>query len=194
MRKDWTRREFLGAGVSGSMVLRRDPGASFVPITYPPLQAKQRASGLSARQRNVLRAAADEIIPSADGMPAASEAGVMEYLDALVGSMPQLKGLLQKALDQLERISRRSFQKDFSSLERGQRVEALEELERRASPDLFATLRDYVYEGYYLRPKVWGLLGYQFYPTHGSGPRMKPFDEGVLAQVRKMPKLYREVK
>ena len=31
------------------------------------------------------------------------------------------------------------------------------------------------------------------HPTNESGPHMKPFDDSVLAKVRKMPKLYREV-
>lgn len=195
MKKKWSRRKFLEAGIAGSMVLRGAPGAGFVPLSSPASQDKGRvASGLGDRHRKVLLAAMDELIPAGDGMPAASEAGVMEYLTGLVDTMPQLKAQLQKALDQLERISRRRFRKDILSLKRQERVEALKELERGDVASHFAALRDYVYEGYYLQPRVWGLLGYQFYATHVAGPRMKPFDESVLAQVRKMPKLYREVK
>jgi hypothetical protein len=73
-------------------------------------------------------------------------------------------------------------------------VDALKRLERRPPAELFATLRDFTYEAYYTRPKVWKLIGYEFYPTNQSGPRMEPFDEAVLAQVRKMPRLYREAR
>jgi hypothetical protein len=66
-------------------------------------------------------------------------------------------------------------------------------LEKRTAPKCFSTLRDSVYEAYYIQPQVWKLIDYEFYPTDQPGPRMKPFDEAVLAQVRKLPKLYREV-
>ena len=54
-------------------------------------------------------------------------------------------------------------------------------------------LRDLVYEAYYTQPRVWKLIGYEFNPTNEAGPHLKPFDESVLAQVKKMPRRYREV-
>ena len=71
-------------------------------------------------------------------------------------------------------------------------MQSLRALERD-KPDTFAVLRDYVYEAYYTRPAVWKLIGYEFYPTNQAGPRVKPFDESALTQVRKKPRYYREV-
>jgi hypothetical protein len=58
---------------------------------------------------------------------------------------------------------------------------------------LFKVLRDFTYEAYYLQPKVWKLIGYEFHPTNERGPSMKPFDESALGEVRKRPRYYREV-
>lgn len=78
-------------------------------------------------------------------------------------------------------------------LPRAERIEALKEFERLDTQKLFSSLRDYVYEAYYTQPRVWKLIGYEFYATNKSGPPMKAFDESPLAQVRKKPKLYKEV-
>ena len=63
----------------------------------------------------------------------------------------------------------------------------------RAMPEVFAKLRDLVYESYYTQPSVWKLIGYELHPTNESGPNMSPFDDSVLAKVAKMRKLYREI-
>jgi hypothetical protein len=89
-------------------------------------------------------------------------------------------------------MSETAFHAAFAGISSAQRVEILTELETRSS-EVFAKLRDLVYESYYTQPSVWKLIGYELYPTNESGPQMKPFDDSVLAKVRKMPKLYREV-
>ena len=89
-------------------------------------------------------------------------------------------------------MSETKFHQDFSSLPPAQRFETLTALEA-GMPEAFAKLRDLVYESYYTQPAIWKLIGYEFHPTNEAGPHMKPFDESVLAQVRKLPKHYREV-
>lgn len=135
----------------------------------------------------------DEIIPASDGMPAASQAGCVEYLDRLVRRSATIKEELRRSLAALEAASAERFRRSFLRLSRRQRVEVLTALETRAAPDSFDVLRDYIYEAYYTRPRVWKLIGYEFYPTNESGPGMKPFDEAVLAQVRNKPTFYRKV-
>ncbi len=194
MRKKWTRRKFLETGLKGSIVVGGGATGVFSPVKARahPQEQKPSASGLDAHVRELLRATMDEIIPASDGMQAASEVGGVEYLDRLMSQSPDIRKELEKSLAGVEELSHKQFGKDFISLSHTDRVEALKKLEKQAPPEIFANLRDYVYEAYYIQPKVWKLIAYEFYPTNQAGPRMKPFDKAVLAQVRKKPKFYRQ--
>ncbi len=195
MKKKLSRRKFLKAGLSSTLVVSGGAAAGFVPTRLRAAgQAEKPVSpGFGRHARAVLRAAMDEIIPGSGSMPAASEVGGVEYLDKLAREAPEIKKDLEKSLAALDELSTKHFGKDFPSLSRADRVEALKKLEKQAPQEIFAGLRDYVYEAYYTRPQVWKLIGYEFHPTNQAGPNMKPFDESVLAEVRKKPKLYREV-
>lgn len=183
----FTRRKFLGTSLAGSLAVGAAATGRGSPVSSEPPSAL-----LDADQRESLRAAMNEIIPARDGMPAASDAGGLEYLERVGRGEPQIEADLKQALDGLERMSQSRFRAAFTKVSSLQRVEVLSALET-GSPEVFAKLRDHVYESYYTQPKVWKLIGYEFYPTNEAGPHMKPFDESVLAKVRQMPKLYREV-
>ncbi len=195
MKKKWTRRKFLETGLKGSLVVGGAVGG------LRPAVAQRRVArpklpwpGLDARERESLRAAMDELIPSGDGMPSASEVGGVDYLERLARELPDFRRDLEKALTTLEEVSQKLHGKSFSSLSGAERVEVLEQFERRAAPKIFASLRDSVCEAYYTNPQVWKLVGYELYPTNQPGPHMKPFDETMLAEVRKRPRLYREAR
>jgi hypothetical protein len=176
--KDLTRRTFLETG----------PGA----VLLTSIQAAG-AAVFTPAERETLVAAMDEIIPTANDMPSASQAGGLDYLERV---MPTVQGLLEQfrqGLGKLDAESRKLAGQPFAKLSRPERVKVLTALERDAAPDLFATLRDFVYEAYYTRPDVWRRIGYESHLTDHRGPQMKPFDESVLAQARKRGKLYREV-
>jgi len=187
MSRKFTRRRFLETTLAGPAVIG-------VAAEVKDVHAfKQTAStALGPRWHESLQAAMDEIIPARDGMPAASEVGSLEYLERVSLQESQIRADLQQALDALARLSESRFHAAFASVSPAQRVEALAALEA-ASPEVFANLRDRVYESYYTQPNIWKLIGYDFHPTNESGPPMKPFDDSVLASVRKMPKLYREI-
>jgi hypothetical protein len=193
MTKRWTRRKFLETGLKGSVVMGTGAAVRSVRAarTVPVPKTSAPPSALGQAQRELLRAAMDQIIPAGDGMPAASEAGGMEYLDHLAGQTPEIRAELEKSLAALQELTSKQLGGDFNALSQGDRVEMLKKLEKQR-PEAFGLLRDYVYESYYTQPKVWKLIGYEFYPTNAAGPMMKPFDELVLAKVKKMPKLYRE--
>jgi hypothetical protein len=113
---------------------------------------------------------------------------------------------MQAALTRLEAIAKTRFKLPFDQLRSAERVRLLQAFEKEsaragaaeslygAGSNLFALLRDLVYEGYYTSPKVWPQLGYEFHATNKRGPAMQPFDEAILTQARKRPKSYREVK
>lgn len=193
MRKKLTRRRFLETGLAGSIAISSGTVTSLaaVPATA---RAQHATATLDRREREWLRAAMDEIIPAGDGMPAASEVGGVDYLERVGRENPEIKRDLVRSLSALGELSRENFKKSFLSLSRAERGKVLAQLEKKAMPDSFNTLRDYVYEAYYNQPRVWKWIGYDFYATNDSGPRMKPFDEAVLAQVRKKAKIYREAK
>jgi hypothetical protein len=112
----------------------------------------------------------------------------------------------QAALARIEAMAKARHKQPFDQLSSAQRIKLLQAFEKEsarggpaeslygAGDNLFALLRDLVYEGYYTSPKVWPQLGYEFHPTSRRGPAMQPFDESILAQARKRPKSYREVK
>lgn len=187
MSHKFTRRRFLEAALAGPAVIGVAAEVKESQALQPPV-----SEPLGAGQRESLRAAMDEIIPAGDGMPAASDAGGLEYLEGVCRKELPIRADLQQALDALARLSEIRFHAAFASVSPAQRVETLTALEAQ-SPVVFAKLRDLVYESYYTQPSIWKLIGYEFHPTNESGPQMKPFDDSALAKVRKMPKLYREI-
>jgi hypothetical protein len=187
MSYKFTRRRFLETALAAPAVMgvaaEVKDGQTVEPPEFAALDEGDRAS---------LRAAMDEIIPAGDGMPAASSVGGLEYLERLCLKDNLIMLRLGQALDLMAQESQMTFHADFLSLSPAQRFEILTKMEA-TSPEAFATLRDLVYESYYTQSAVWKLIGYEFHPTNQAGPHMPPFDESVLAQVRKLPKHYREV-
>ena|ERR1700685_3037730 len=173
MSMHWSRRRFLATTAA-------------VPLIAIETRAHV-SNAFNERERAVLLAAMDEIIPASNGMPAASEAGGVAYLERIASEDAVVAEEIRNALAAL----RNSSEQPFDRLDHDARVAALKTLESR-DPIQFAHLRDYTYESYYTQPKVWKLIGYEFYPTDHPGPHMEPFDESILADVRKKPKLYRE--
>jgi Gluconate 2-dehydrogenase subunit 3 len=208
--KKWSRRKFLEAGVVGSIavggagVVRIPAAEPLRPPIGPPAGspigreagggAQPAATAVSpeAQQRELLRSAMDEIIPAGDGMPAASEVGGVDYLQKLCARDAKVSKNLRASLAALDELSQKQFQSAFVALSHEQRLQALTALEQQEA-QAFKELRDYVYEAYYEQPQVWKLIDYHFYPTNGGGPTLKPFNEELLAEVRKKPKFYREV-
>jgi hypothetical protein len=213
MSKQVTRRKFLKKSAGSSLVVLTG-SSQFSKLSVGSIwaeaekwgEAAAQSAALSDAHRKLLRAAADEIIPATDGLPAASQVGAVEYIEVLLGKLPDLQKQVQAALTRVEEIALSRFKRPFDQLASNQRVRALQAFEKesarrsageslyQAGDNLFAILRDLVYEGYYTSPKSWPQLGYEFHATNHRGPEMKPFDESILAQVRKRPKNYREVK
>lgn len=190
-----SRRFFLKTSIESSFALRTLPMVTLVsaaPVSNAAVQGPP-SLGIDPRLKDLLRVAMDTIIPATDGMPSASAVGGVRYLEQLAQSDPLIKTKLERSLSALNEFSLKLFKSELVSLPQGQRIETLKQLESQSPLEIFTDLRDFVYESYYTQPQVWKLIGYEFYPTNHQGPHMKPFDETVLAQVRKMGKLYREV-
>jgi hypothetical protein len=185
MRKPWTRRRFLaaaGASTAAGLAFgqRRARGATSAPA-------------LTRRERATLRAFADEIIPAADGMPAASEVGAVSYLEALAARDEDVRRQLRAAAAALDAGAQSAEGRSLPGLGREARVAVITRLERSAA-DTFATARNLVYEGYYTQQQVTKRLGFDFVPIDRPAPPLEPFDERLLERVKRMPPLHRQVR
>jgi hypothetical protein len=192
MKKKWTRRKFLQTSLGSSLAVGAGAALGGATTMRAEEQKPKTAGELSVAQRATLRAAMDEIIPAVDDMPAASAVGGVEYVARVAREDAAIRRSITESLAGLEALSKKLKAKPFSTLTSAQRIETLKAYERQ-TPEAFVTLRDFTYEAYYTEPRVWKLIGYELHPTNEAGPRVKPFDESVLAQVKKMPKRYREV-
>jgi hypothetical protein len=198
MREAWSRRRFLKAsvvGVAGVPMVSTITAAisAGCVMRRPGSTAAPAGSAFSSRDRATLVAAMDEIIPVADGMPSASQAGGLDYLERLATDDEGVQNDLRDALGRLNALAQSARKREFAELPSEQRVAILRQLESRTSLAAFGNLRHLVYEAYYTQPAVWKLIGFEFYPPERPGPLPPPFDDAVLARVRQMPKLYREV-
>ncbi|MGH9935366.1 MAG: hypothetical protein ACREAM_03915, partial [Blastocatellia bacterium] len=102
MSKEDARRKFLKQSGAGSFVALT-ASSQFFSLSVgriweeveKPGNAVQSSStvpeGLPDAHRKLLRAAADEIIPAADGALAATEAGAADYIETLLGKVPDLQ-------------------------------------------------------------------------------------------------------
>ena len=103
------------------------------------------ASSIPRAQRKTLAALGDLVIPAAEGMPSASEAGVEgKWLDKVLAARPDL-------LPELERVLMKAEGKEPAAELAGLRA---------GDPAGFETLALVVVGAYYLNPRVRKLIGY----------------------------------
>jgi Gluconate 2-dehydrogenase subunit 3 len=174
---DSTRRTFLGVSV-------------VAPTLVSTIQSAA-ADALPQAAQTTLSVVIDLVIPAGDGMPSASEAGGLAYLERLMQRDKDAAANITKGLAVLEAFSGRTFEKRFTQLSPQDQISVLKQMED-AALGAFDGLRAYVYESYYTQPQIWKLIGYELYPTDHAGPHLPSLDESLLADVRKMPKLYRD--
>ena len=208
MARKHTRRRFLETGLKGSLVALGSGSLGSAQAVWADVRrtGEPARQSLSSAQRSTLRAVADELIPAGDDMPAASELNVVAYIETVLADVPDLRENITAALRRLEESSETGFQRPLHELSPEQRIDLLRRFEKEqttsgqavwgqgsADPDLFASLRDVVYEAYYTNPEIWPRVGYEFHEARPPGVEMEPFDEGILSVVRRRPKNYREV-
>lgn len=131
-----------------------------------------------ALDRPTLAALADVLIPAADGMPSASEAGAAgEWLDEVL----RVRGDLEAPLHGL--------------LERARGVDPAAEVDRlgREEPEAFEALATAVAGAYFLNPEVRRLIGYPGQERRPIEPEDPPDYEqdGLLASVIERGPIFR---
>lgn len=176
----YNRREFLVQ----AMWLAVLPGATRTFATQPA--EVSATSEFTPIELEILASVMDEIIPTGDGMPSATGSGGLQYLRYLGWQYPDIQQGICGFLKALAQASVAQFGADFPNLKPDQRVQLLAMMEKNQAP-LFSTFVSYVYEAYYTRPEVVGLIAC-------APPSLSTeVDETLLAPVRKRSHLYREV-
>jgi hypothetical protein len=126
------------------------------------------------------------IPPSGDGkLPGAGEAGVVDYVDHVLGRMPELRAMVTQGLFDLEEGARDRHGVRFTELARADRGALLGE------QGFVFPLTLHAYAGYYQTERVVEALGMEARPPHPHGYAMEPNDLSLLDPVRRRPKMFR---
>jgi hypothetical protein len=156
--------------------------------------ATAQTTRLGAAHRRTLRAAADVIIPANQRMPSAAAVGAAGYVERVAATDAALQRQLLDGLERIELSARTTNGSRFDLLPVVRQIEVLAGLERTNTPsNFFPMLRDLVYEAYYTQPRVQKLIGYRFRSGRRRTAPGQPFDERLVARVRRQKATYRRV-
>lgn len=183
----WSRRKFCKAVISAQLLLAS--GLLTLP-TGCVRDNKNKDQPLDDAMIETLKIAMDEIIPSNEKMPSASEIGSVDYVFEILEELPDLTTLFETLVAALEKQSIKKNKTSFPKLKREERIAVLKIIEHKQT-ELFNVLKDFTYESYYLNDTIYKLINYEPHPTGTAGPTMEPFDEKLLARVKKIPQIFR---
>jgi gluconate 2-dehydrogenase gamma chain len=206
MSKKINRRKFMkittvcvvtaGAAVASGRIMAIPPDMG-LPDPYPVIPSKkpdipERSSDVLFFNDNkyaMVATIASILIPT-DEDPGATEAGVVDYIDRLVGKSRQLESLYEKGLTFIDKASKTKFNKEFLNLDIKEQISLLQLIEetglmrRRPVNNFFERLdrkvdtlwddyfgvgdglfffnaiRQHVFYGYYSNPVSWKVVGY----------------------------------
>jgi hypothetical protein len=177
----YSRREFLIRSAGIAVVL---PSGTRL-LGFLDLPTTTWAARLTRENLKLLAAAMDDIIPPGNEMPSASAAGGVAYLEQLAWQYPSVLELITEFLHVLQ-LAAQKLGIEFGVVEQQRRAALLKDIEK-STPQLFSSFVAHVYEAYYTRPQVQGLLSCSVPAIPAED------DESLLAPVRKFTRLYREV-
>ena len=147
---------------------------------------------LTGPQYALMVAVLDRIIPRDGELPGAGELRVADYMDTAIASSQGLRRLFAEGLASLEAASQEMHSKEFVGLSEQQASELLRRLESERGEFFEAMVRQ-TYADYYSNPTIVRLLGLEQRPPQPGGYQLEPFDPGLLEQVKKRSRLYKDV-
>ena len=174
-----SRREFLIRCAQLAVAMRGGMEA-LAQLANDKLSAE-----FNREELKLLAAAMDAVIPQSDRMPSASAAGGVAYLQRLGWQYDNIFEHIRGFLRVLQQASQKECSNEFAALEGQQRVAVMKNIEKSVA-GTFSDFVGYVYEAYYTRPQVQGLLSCSIPPAPNDN------DDLLLAPVRKLVGLYRE--
>ena len=129
-----------------------------------------------SHDRALLAALADVLIPSAEGMPSASQADVGgQCLDAVLTARPDLTGGLDDVLDKARDRNPRDVVSEL----------------RANDPAAFGVLAEIVSGAYFMNPDVRQAIGYAGQERRPMDPRPDYMEDGLLESVIRRGPIYR---
>jgi hypothetical protein len=174
-----SRREFLIRCAQFAVAVQGGIGA------LARAQSTEPSAGFARQELKLLAGAIDAVIPQSDRMPSASAAGGVVYLQQLAWQYESIFEDIRGFLRVLQQASQKEFSSEFAALEAQRQVAVMQSIEK-SSAKLFSDFMAYVYEAYYTRPRVQGLLSC-------SIPAIPDDNEDLLlTPVRELKGLYRE--
>ena len=151
----------------------------------------ERRPFLSDSQRALLSAVLDQIVPANGDLPGAGSLGVAAHVDGMAGLAAGSRRLLTEGLKTIEVAGSRTDRGRFADLPDSDQTSVLERVESDR-PEFFQFLVQQTYAGYYTNGRVLRAKGLSESPPQPVGHEMPPFDESLLAGVRKRGKAYRD--
>jgi gluconate 2-dehydrogenase gamma chain len=201
-KHDEARRAFLvGAATIGAGAAT---GATFVP-TEALAQHQQPAAAnaampahhdngrgygtwLNVDESNALTAFTERLMPGAPGMPGATEAGVLNYIDlALAGAYADQRDFYRRGLAQLDAYCRKAHNDAFAKLPAAKQDEVITALEQGKAEGFtwpsgqafFNTVRTHTIEGMFADPVYGGnkdFAGWRLVGFPGAHPAFSSAD------------------
>ena len=174
-----SRREFLIRCAQLAVAIRGGM-EGLAQFANDKLSAEFNREGLK-----LLAAAMDAVIPQSDRMPSASAAGGVAYLRQLSWQYESIFEDIRGFLHVLQQASQKEFSSEFAALEVRRQVAVMKSIEK-SNAKLSSDFVGYVYEAYYTRPRVQGLLSCSIPAIPDDN------DDLLLTPVRELNGLYRE--
>jgi hypothetical protein len=139
-------------------------------------------------QQRTLALVLDVIIPPdpARGLPGAGEVGVGAQVERALGSLPDMRAMVEQGLADVEAQSQERHGRPFAALAADERAALL------AEHGFVFALTLQAYGGYYQQERVLSALGLEPRPPHPAGHPMAPSDLSLLDPVRARGKRWRE--
>jgi len=199
-KHDEARRAFLvgtaiGAGAAASAAIVPGALAQHQPQPAPtnaamPGHENGRGFGawLNADESAALAAFAERLMPGAPGMPGATDAGVLNYIDlALAGAYADQRDFYRRGLAQLEAYCRKTHKESFAKLPAARQDEVITALEQGkaegftwpSAQAFFNAVRTHTIEGMFADPVYGGnkdFAGWRLVGFPGAHPAFSPAD------------------
>tara|TARA_Y100001960_G_C14773065_1_gene881346 strand:+ start:83 stop:541 length:459 start_codon:yes stop_codon:yes gene_type:complete len=142
-------------------------------------------------QLDLMRKAAECLIPKKDSMPSASEIGAAEYIDANLQTSPKSRKLVLQGIQEIE-IKSMTTGTEFKNLGFNERTMILKQIEE-SNPPFFAYILKQTCNAYYTHPNVLNLIGAPNRPPQPAGFELEQGDLSSLESVRARGAIWRDI-
>ncbi len=145
----------------------------------------------SEKQRSLLDAILDRVIPAEGAKPSAGQCGTGGYVDSAVAESPELPRLFSDGLTAVE-VAAAKLGAPFSELSPEDRDDVLRAVEEEHSAFFISLLR-LAYTGYYINPVALEGMGLEGRPPQPKGHVIERGDFSSLEAVAARGQAFRDV-